>query len=166
MTDGQPPQPPCLLRSQTGSRLSWRDRHHKDAYTAGVMAHSATRSPASLHTCPGRTGNLPCRSALPLGRLFDQHNLCFHFRHLSHVRLFVTPWTAAHQAPLSMESSRQECWSGLPFPSPGDLPDPAIKPGSSSLQAYSLRSEPPGKPRMRTTHLKNSRCNMDAAHQG
>ena len=46
---------------------------------------------------------------------------------LSCVRLFVTPWTAAHQAPPSMEFSRQEYWSGLPFSSPGDLPDPGIE---------------------------------------
>ena len=45
---------------------------------------------------------------------------------LSHVKLFVTPWTVAFQAPPSMGFSRQECWSGLPFPSPGDLPDPGI----------------------------------------
>ena len=54
---------------------------------------------------------------------------------LSHVRLFVTPRTVAHQAPPSMGFSRQEYWSGLPFPSPGDLPDPGIKPGSTALQA-------------------------------
>ena len=50
----------------------------------------------------------------------------------------VTPWTVVHQAPLSMEFSRQEYWSGLPFPSPGDLPDPGIEPRSSVLQADSL----------------------------
>ena len=65
---------------------------------------------------------------------------------LSCVRLFVTPWTVAHQAPLSIGFSRQEYWSGLPFPSPGDLPDPEIEPGSSTLQADTLPSEPPGKP--------------------
>ena len=58
----------------------------------------------------------------------------------------ATPWTAARQAPLSMGFSRQEYWSGLPFPSPGDLPDPGIKPGSPALQVDSLPSEPPGKP--------------------
>ena len=63
-----------------------------------------------------------------------------------HVRLFVTPWTAAYQAPPSMEFSKQEYWSGLPFPSPGDLPDPVIEPGSPALQADALPSEPPGKP--------------------
>ena len=51
------------------------------------------------------------------------------------VWLFVTPWTIAHQAPLSMGFPRQEYWSGLPFPSPGDLPDPGIKPGSLSSSA-------------------------------
>ena len=58
------------------------------------------------------------------------------------VQLFVTPWTVAYEAPLSMEFSRQEYWSGLPYPSPGDLPDPGIEPGSPALQADSLPSEP------------------------
>ena len=64
---------------------------------------------------------------------------------LSRVRLFAIPWTVAHQAPLSMGFSRQEYWSGLPFPSPGDLPDPGIEPWSPGLQAGVLLSEPPGK---------------------
>ena len=66
---------------------------------------------------------------------------------LSRVRLSATPWTVAYKAPLSREFSRQEYWSGLPFPSPGDLPDPEIKPRSPALQADTLQSEPPGKPR-------------------
>ena len=53
----------------------------------------------------------------------------------------VTPWAVAHQAPLSTGFSRQEYWSGLPFPSPGDLPDPGIKTGSPALQADSLLTE-------------------------
>ena len=65
---------------------------------------------------------------------------------LSRVQLFVTPWTVAHQAPPSLGFSRQEYWSGLPFPSPGDLSDPGIKPRSPALQADALTSEPPGKP--------------------
>ena len=65
---------------------------------------------------------------------------------LSHVRLFGTPWTVAYQASLSMGFSRQEYWSGLPFPSPRDLPDPGIEPGSPTLEADALTSEPPGKP--------------------
>ena len=60
--------------------------------------------------------------------------------------LFGTPWTVAHQDPLSMGFSRQEYWSGLPFPSPGDLPLPGIEPRSPTLKADTLTSEPPGKP--------------------
>ena len=67
---------------------------------------------------------------------------------LSHVRLFATPWTVAYQAPQPMEFSRQEYWSALPFPSPGDLPKPGIKPRSPELQADALPSEPPGKPKV------------------
>ena len=66
---------------------------------------------------------------------------------LSCVQLFATPWTVACQAPLSMEFSRQEYWSGWPFPSPGDLPNPGMKSRSPALQADSLLSEPPGKPK-------------------
>ena len=62
---------------------------------------------------------------------------------LRRVRLFATPWTIAHQASPSMGISRQEYWSGLPFPSPGDLPDPGIKPRSPALQADTLTSELP-----------------------
>ena len=65
---------------------------------------------------------------------------------LSHVQLFVTPRTVAYQAPPSMGFSRQEFWSGLPFSSPGDLPDPGIEPRSPAFQADALTSEPPGKP--------------------
>ena len=75
-------------------------------------------------------------------------NLCLSewVKLLSRVRLFVTLWIVAHQAPPSMGFSRQEYWSGLPFPSPGDLANPGIKPGSPALQADALSSEPPGKP--------------------
>ena len=65
---------------------------------------------------------------------------------LSRIQLFATPWTVAYQAPLSVEFSRQEYWSGLPYPSPGDLPDPGIEPRSPTLPADILPSEPPGKP--------------------
>ena len=65
---------------------------------------------------------------------------------LSRVRLFATSWTVAHQALLSMEFSRQEYRNGLPFSSPGDLPEPGIEPRSPTFQANSLPSEPMGKP--------------------
>ena len=66
---------------------------------------------------------------------------------LSHVPLFATPWTIASQAPLSMEFSRQEYWSGLSFPSPGDLPNLRTEPRSPALQKNSLPTEPPRKPK-------------------
>ena len=64
---------------------------------------------------------------------------------LNCVRLFATPWTVAHEVPPSLGFSRQEDWSGLPFPSPGDLPNTGIEPRSPALQADALPSEPPGK---------------------
>ena len=66
---------------------------------------------------------------------------------LSHVRLFVTPWTVAHQAPPSMGFSRQEYWRGCHFLLQGNLPDPGIEPRSPALQADALTSELPGKPK-------------------
>ena len=74
-----------------------------------------------------------------------------------HVRLFAMAGTVACQAPLSMEFSRQEYWSGLPFPSPGDLPDARTEPGSPTQQADSLLSEPPGKPLTSITEPKSMR---------
>ena len=67
---------------------------------------------------------------------------------LSHVRRFATPWTVAYQAPPSMGFSRQKYWNRLPFTSPGDLPNPGIEPTSPTLQADTLPSEPPGKPKL------------------
>ena len=64
---------------------------------------------------------------------------------LIHVQLFVTLWTVAHQAPLSTGFSRQEYWSGLPFPPPGDLPDPGIKAVSPALAGGFFTTELPGK---------------------
>ena len=63
---------------------------------------------------------------------------------LSCVQLLAAPWTVAYKAPLSMGFSKQEFWSGFPFPSPRDLPDPGIEPGSPALQTESLLSEPSG----------------------
>ena len=66
---------------------------------------------------------------------------------LSHIRIFATPWTVACQAPLSMGYPRQEYWSGLPFPSPGDPPDAGIEPRSSALQADSFPLRHQGNPK-------------------
>ena len=75
--------------------------------------------------------------------------------HFSHIRLFTTLWTLACQAPLSMEFSRTEYWSGLPSLPPGDLPNPGIEPRSSALYADSLPSEPPGKPDLKIYFTNN-----------
>ena len=75
--------------------------------------------------------------------LFCPNILLFLSPLLSCVQLFATPWTVAHQSPPSMGFSRQEYWSGLPFPSPEDLPNPGIEPRSPALQADALTSEPP-----------------------
>ena len=82
---------------------------------------------------------------------------CVYSKLLSHIRLFGTPWTVTHQSPLSMGFSRQEHWSGLPFPSPGDLPNAGIKQGSPALQVDSLPSEPPEKPLISYTPMQNKK---------
>ena len=82
---------------------------------------------------------------------------------LSRVRLFATPWTVDYQAPPSMGFSRQEYWSGLPFPSPGDLPDTGIEPWSPAFQADALTSEPPGKPIMRNAGLHEAQAGIKSA---
>ena len=80
---------------------------------------------------------------------------------LSCVQLFVTPWIVAYQAPLSMGLPRQEYWSGLPFPSPGDLPDPGIEPRSPALEADTLTSEPPGKPLLTIQAFRSDRSDFN-----
>ena len=74
----------------------------------------------------------------------------------------ATPWIVALQTPLSMGFPRQEYWGGLPFPSPGDLPDPGIEPGSPALQVNSLPTEPPGKQCLLTVEWINSRVEFYA----
>ena len=102
----------------------------------------------------------PCRKPLII---YSKHpnalllNLSYEFQ--SHslsllVSSTVTQWTVAYQAPLFMGFSRQENWSGLPFPSPGDLPNPGIETGSPSLQADALPSEPPWKLLMTVSYVK------------
>ena len=90
---------------------------------------------------------------------------------LSRVRLFETPWTVAHQAPSSMGFSRQECWSELPFPSSGDLPNPRIEPRSPRLQADALTSEPLAQIRIKCGHkyenaLEIVKLSLFSSHHG
>ena len=80
---------------------------------------------------------------------------------LSCVQFFAIPWTVAHQAPLSMEFSRQGYWSGVPFPSPGNLPDPEIETRPLALQVDSLPSEPQGKsPDLKAGSSRKENCSM------
>ena len=79
---------------------------------------------------------------------------------LSRVRLFAIPWTVAYQASPSMGFSRQECWSGLPLPSPEDFPDPGIEPWSPALEADTLTTEPPGK--FKFTRLREGEARAEA----
>ena len=90
---------------------------------------------SSLIFCPHTIVTLEQTSSFPAYRACYLGMLCC-------VQLFATPWTVAHWAPLSMGFPSQEYWSGLPFPSPGDLPNPGIKPKSPALQAEALTSEP------------------------
>ena len=104
---------------------------------------SHSEGPEALHRDPQPlTGRMAPSEEPPPPKTGDGQQLPL----LSRFRLFATPWTVAHQAPLSMGFSRQEYWSGLPCPFPGVLPNPGSKPRSPTLQADSLLSEPPGKP--------------------
>ena len=84
---------------------------------------------------------------------------------LSHVRLLATPWTGAHQAPLSMEFPRQAYWSGLPFPSPGDLPDTGVEPASPALTGGFFITEPLGKPCLALEPLPGTTTPSSPPHQ-
>ena len=81
------------------------------------------------------------------------------FQLLSCVQLFVIAWTIAHQAPLSMGFSRQDCWSELPFPSPGDLSGPEAEPTTFALACKPFTTEPPGKPNFYTNRMCYSKIN-------
>ena len=83
---------------------------------------------------------------------------------LGHIWLFVTPWTVAHQAPLSMGFSRQEYWSGLPFPPPADLPDAGMVPASPALADGFFPTEPPGKPQKALWDYENIKCEHHRLH--
>ena len=83
----------------------------------------------------------------------------------SRVRLFATAWTVAHQAPLSTGFPRQEHWSGLPFPSPGALPDPGIEPASPALAGGFFTTEPPGNPWVAEDHQHPSGGGRNFQHR-
>ena len=101
-----------------------------------------------LHTSSPRNNLSRQRQGLLKTQLYHNWYQCMCAQLLSHVGLFGITWTAAHKAPLSMGFSRQEHWSGLPFPPPGDLPDPGTEPKSlvsPALAGGLFTTEPPGK---------------------
>ena len=107
--------------------------------TEGSISNCPPSQPSHTHQprpCSSQSGPVLCCVVL----------CCVMLSRCSRVQLFETPWTVARQAPLSMGFSRQVSWSGLPCPSPGDLPNPRIECRSPTLQADSLPSEPSGKP--------------------
>ena len=113
-----------------------------------------------LWTSPKVTQNLPRIYMPPELMVLSESEV----NSLSHVRLFAALWTVAHQAPPSMGFSRHKYWSRLPFPSPGDFPDPGIEPRSPALQADTLTSEPPGKPQWRSlTIIKKKKLSILSA---
>ena len=123
--------------------LGWEDPLEK--VTATHSSILAWRIPWTVRSSPWGHKELDTTEQLSHGISTFETGIS-KVKSLSRVRLFVNTWTVAYQAPPSMGFSRQECWSGLPFPSPGDLPDPGIKPESPIFQADALPSEPPGKP--------------------
>ena len=103
--------------------------HHSHSLNATLNPqHSSQKSESHLEQS-APTNHYPGHHLSCI--ILDQ--ACMRAQSLSRVRLFATPWTVAHQAPLSMEFPRQEYWSGLPSPSPGDLLNPGIEPGSPAL---------------------------------
>ena len=118
------PWAPCLMhRTWTGDLFI-----HISMFSQ-IILPSPSPSPkvCSLHLCL-----FCCLTYRVIINIF-LNSMWSEMKLLSHVWLFVTPWTVAYQAPPSMEFSRQEYWSGLPCPSPGDLPNPGIEPGSPTL---------------------------------
>ena len=109
------PPKSCLYTHRSACRIGWRRTLHGTKRTGGGR---------------GVRGSRRIIESLFLWMLLGCVRSCF-----SHVQLFLTPWTVAHQAPLSMGFSREEYWSGLPCPPPGDLPNPGIKPTSLTSSA-------------------------------
>ena len=114
--------------------LAWLDENHLPGLRPLIVSSHGRRVKAALWVSF-------IRALIPLMRS-PLLWLKVKVKLLSRVQLFATPWTVANQVPLSMGFSRQEYWSGLPFPSPGGLPDPGIEAGSPALEADALTSPP------------------------
>ena len=131
---------PRLVSAQNATGEEWRKNSRKNEEIEPKQKQYLV-----VHVTGDRSNIRSCKEQYCIGT-WNVRSMKVKVKSLTRVRLFATPWTIAHQAPLSMGFSRQEYWSELPFPSPGDLPDPGIKPRSPALQADTLTSEPPGKP--------------------
>ena len=149
--------PGCLLPSVSNAHFDQLLHVWNDRLSESHIRPNLSKCHLFWNYCLGsfhpKESRFSVRKPSSVLTLWSWPNLKAQIRHLnngrmslSHVQLFETPWTVALQAPLSMDFSRQEHWSGSPFPSPGNLPEPTIKPASPALQADSLPSEPPGKP--------------------
>ena len=149
---GRPSRTFLSLTASRGAKVSPSARQDGVGLTRG---RNQIRRPSALPPGPLCHLALGIKSTSP-GKRWAGGRACMLSR-VSHVRFFVTPWTGARQAPLSMGFSRQEHWSGLPCPPPGDLPDPGIEPAtlvSLALQAVSLPLASPGKPGSRAALRK------------
>ena len=136
----QDPQP---VGSRASSAAIWRAGPGDSAWPRsqwGRQLASASRGEQRRGSCcPRRPNCVSGSSQVTIPRQEKKHESVS----CSVVSDSVTPWTVARQGPLSMGFSRQECWSGLPCPPPGDLPTPGIEPGSPALQADSSGKPPP-----------------------
>ena len=119
--------------------------HHKSHLVVNSYLGDSSQNPTCILESQRGSGLLMLRSVSseslwlrPKYQSFESSRACV-LSHFSHVQLFATPWTVAHQAPLSMEFSKQEYWSGLPCPPPRDLPDSGIKP--LSLRSLALAGD-------------------------
>ena len=127
------------------SLLEWKISRTRKSRGTGTSSKLPKVSCEQVRACRGQGFRYILPNALLVG--FRNGGLCklVQWKSLSYVQLFMTPWIVARQATLSIEFSRQEYWSGYPFPSPGDLPNPGIEPVSPALQADSLPAEILGK---------------------
>ena len=151
----------CSLRSALNSHPGWRVFAPEVQVHCGVQRQGwelfrqqvspMQQTEETLKSQPGKGICSPKAMNTFVNNLLVPWRSEVEVKLLSHVRLFATPWTVAYQASQSMEFSRQDYWSGLPFASPEDLHDPGIEPTSPALQADALLSEPPGKPKRRHT---------------
>ena len=137
------PTPVFLPGESHGRRnlVGYSPRGHKESDTTERLQlhHADNIMWYWLNSIHHRTGDVLAINRETINRVFSLSRgkmmiiVQWKWKSLSRVQLFVTPWTVAYQVALSMGFSRQEYWSGLPFPSPGDLPNPGIEPGSPAL---------------------------------